>query len=81
MEVPMARPVLCPLILLSLLGLAAGCGGLSTEESKQRCDQAKADLTNCMDDAAYDACVSCYEECGDDCTVGESCPYTFACAE
>jgi hypothetical protein len=81
MEVPMARPGLGSLILLSLLGLAAGCGGLSTKEAQQRCDQASVDATNCMSDEAYKECVICYEDCGDDCTIGESCPYTFACAE
>jgi hypothetical protein len=66
----------------AVLALAAGCSGLSTVEAEQRCDQERtADGTGCIDDEAYDACVSCYEDCGDDCARGNACPASFSCPE
>ncbi|WP_437732651.1 hypothetical protein [Sorangium sp. So ce1335] len=67
--------------LLSLVALAAGCGGLSTEESQQRCDRLRDLVPMCSTEQSYAACVSCHEECGDDCEALTSCPQTFACAE
>lgn len=69
-------------VLASILGLLAGCGGLSNEDARLRCDQLRtANATNCMTDEAYDQCVVCYEECGDECATLESCPLQFACPE
>lgn len=69
-------------VLVSLSALAAGCGGLSTTEAQQRCDQEReADATGCITDAAYDLCVSCFEECGDECAHPLSCPATFTCPD
>lgn len=67
------------------LGLA-GCGGFSPEEATARCDQERdsrnAGGTPCVDDAAYDECVSAYEECGGDVTViDSSCPLSYSCAD
>ncbi|HSN97749.1 MAG TPA: hypothetical protein VLS89_05605 [Candidatus Nanopelagicales bacterium] len=68
--------------LISLLGLLAGCGGMSTEDARQRCDQEReAEATQCITEAAYAQCVSCYEECGDECMRAESCPQQFICPE
>ncbi|WP_438024856.1 hypothetical protein [Sorangium sp. So ce233] len=67
--------------LLSLVALAAGCGGLSTEESQQRCDQLRDAVPFCSTEESYAACVSCHEECGDDCAASTACPQTFSCAE
>lgn len=62
--------------------LAIGCGsGYSEEDAKTFCDQdrtAKA-TSGCVTDAAYNQCVSCYEECGTDCVVGAKCPETYVC--
>ncbi|MCC6555257.1 MAG: hypothetical protein IT372_20020 [Polyangiaceae bacterium] len=78
----MVRRVWPALALLAPAALAAGCGGLSTVEAEQRCDQARAaDATDCVNDAAYDQCVSCFEECGDECAKAESCPAQFICPE
>jgi hypothetical protein len=71
-------------IAIAIAALAAGCGGLSTVEAEQRCDQERAAEgtgTSCIDDAAYDECVSCYEDCGDDCARGDACPAHFSCPE
>ena len=62
--------------------LAAGCGGLSTPEAEQRCDQEReADASQCIDDASYSECVVCYEDCGDDCTRVSGCPGKFSCPD
>ena len=67
--------------LVLSLAAAPACGGLSTEESEQRCDQQREANAACVTDAAYAECVSCYEECGDDCTPLGQCPQTFTCDE
>jgi hypothetical protein len=77
----MVRKVGVGSVLLLFIALAIGCGGLSTEESKQRCDQMQSANAACMTEGAYDECVSCYEECGDDCEPSGACPGTFRCAE
>lgn len=77
----MARRLGTGTVLLSLVALASGCGGLSTEESQQRCDQLRDAVPSCATDESHDACVSCYEECGDACEPSGACPQTFTCAE
>ncbi|WP_437598532.1 hypothetical protein [Sorangium sp. So ce590] len=77
----MARRLGIGAVLLSLVTLASGCGGLSTEDSQQRCDQLRAAVPSCATDESHDACVSCYEECGDACEPSGACPQTFTCAE
>jgi hypothetical protein len=57
----------------------ASCGGLSTEEATGYCDRARKAESQCVDDAAYQQCISCYEDCGVDCTANESCPRQFTC--
>ena len=72
--------------LVLALGLS-GCGGFSPEEAKSRCDQERdarnlGGSTSCVDDEAYDSCVSAYEDCGNDVTVNnDSCPIHFSCDE
>jgi hypothetical protein len=78
----MARWFLHVLAALSVAALAAACGGLSTVEAEQRCDQERAaDAIGCVDDAAYEQCVTCFDDCGDDCTKGTSCPAQFTCPD
>lgn len=78
----MMKRALCSSVLLSLVGLLAACGGLSTPEAEQRCNQERqANGTNCVTEEAYDECVSCYEECGDSCARLESCPVQYQCEE
>jgi hypothetical protein len=70
--------------LAAVLALVAviplGCGGLSTEDATLRCDQERTSKP-CVTDASYGACITCYEECGDDCNAGDACPETYACPE
>ncbi len=77
----MARTTGIGSVLLSLVTLGAGCGGLSTEESQQRCAQLRDAVPSCMTDESYSACVSCYEDCGDGCSASGACPQTFTCEE
>jgi hypothetical protein len=56
----------------------AGCGGgYSSDEAKQVCDLEAS--KPCSDANTTDQCVSCFEECGRDCVVLESCPVQYAC--
>ena len=70
-------------VVLVGLGLALsafGCsgGGLSQDEATMRCEQLKS-REGCVVAKAYDACVACYEECGDRCKPVATCPTQFAC--
>ena len=75
------------LCLGSALWLAiglGGCGGFSEEEAKARCDQERDSRngggTPCVDDVAYDTCITSYEDCGNDTVVDDtSCPVRFSC--
>ena len=67
-------PALC-----CIVGMIACGSGLDTEEARTYCDDVRATQTNCVDDAAYQACVACYEDCGVDCAQLESCPLQFSC--
>jgi len=68
---------------LWMMAAALGCGpGVSEEEAKVRCDQERlANGTNCIDDAAYSQCLSCEQECGDQCLRLESCPQQYTCPQ
>jgi hypothetical protein len=77
----MVRSVGIGSVVLSLLALLPSCGGLSTEDSEQRCGQLRDAVPSCMTDAAYEACVSCYEDCGDSCDPSGTCPSTFTCSD
>lgn len=58
-----------------------GCGGYSADEAKTKCDLERNAKTACFNDATYDQCLSCYESCGTDCAVAESCPAQYICSE
>lgn len=74
----MVRKVLGFTMFITLL--AAGCGGgYSDEKAKTRCDQEQASKSQCVTDEAYDACISCYQECGEQCAPGATCPETYEC--
>lgn len=61
------------------LGLSAcgGGGGYSNEQATQTCELEAS--KPCSDATTTQQCVSCYEECGDNCAVLESCPVQYAC--
>lgn len=72
-----------------ILGLAAwgvmaaaalGCGAGGAEDTpKVRCDQVRAADKACVDDAAYQQCLTCEQTCDEPCATLESCPVQFAC--
>jgi hypothetical protein len=68
-------------VFSSLLVTVAGCGGYSAEESKIKCDLARNANSACFTDATYDQCLECFETCGTDCAVAESCPSQYVCQE
>jgi hypothetical protein len=67
------------LTLCCTIALFACGSGLDPEEAKTYCDQERQTDPTCVDDAAYQSCLSCYEDCGVDCLRGESCPLQFSC--
>lgn len=69
------------LVLSSLLFTLAACGGYSAEEAKIKCDLARDANSACFTDATYEQCLNCYETCGGDCAVAESCPSQYLCSE
>ena len=63
-------------LVLALAALAGCDGGYTTEEAEVRCRSINPVGQPC---GAYDACVECYEECGDDCAEADSCPKQYSC--
>lgn len=75
----MVRKVLGFTMFTALLA-AAGCGGgYSDEKAKIRCDQEQIAKSQCMTDEAYQACLTCYQECGDQCDPQATCAETYEC--
>ncbi len=80
----MVRRVIAFAGFFTLIGaLSIGCGsGLSEESAKLRCDQERtSNAAGCITDAVYAQCLSCYQECGNDCVRGDACPATFTCRD
>lgn len=69
------------ILVSSLVVALAGCGGYSPDEAKIKCDLERKANNTCFTDATYDQCLSCYESCGTDCAVAESCPSQYICSE
>jgi hypothetical protein len=70
-------------MFLGMAVLSLGCGsGYSEEKAKIQCDQERAaNASACVTDAVYEQCLSCYQECGNDCVRAESCPASYACSD
>lgn len=69
-------------MVLSILGLCLpGCGGLSKEDAELRCNQEKAAKNQCYTDEVFNACVACFEDCGDECIADATCPATYHCPD
>ena len=72
------------LFLLAVTALVAsaffgGCHGYSQSDAVAYCDAEKSGKSACFTEASYNACVACFEECGDDCAILESCPEQYHC--
>lgn len=66
--------------MLAVAMLAVACGPtMTTDEATAACERQRAADTACINDAAFDACVACHEECGRECLILESCPVQFQC--
>lgn len=76
----MFRRVFSLVAFVPLLLVSAGCGGYSEETAKTFCDQEAYAKEACMTDNAYQECMDCYMECGNDCAPQATCPATFVCA-
>ena len=62
--------------------LTTACGsGVSEEDAKVRCDQEKTAKSYFFTQESYDQCVSCQEECGDECQAQATTPESYACPE
>jgi len=72
--------MLCGLAVVSMLSVVAlGCGGLSTEDATLRCKEEREGRAFFFTDELFKQCVSCYEECGDDCTAVATTPASYTC--
>ncbi len=69
------------LLVSSFCVSIAACGGYSAEEAKTKCDLERTANSACSTDTSYNQCLSCYESCGTDCAVAESCPVQYICSE
>lgn len=81
MKSPRKLSLVLSAIALSVLaiGVAPGCGGYPEEDAVNRCNIEKTNQAACFTADTFDACVACFEECGDACAVAESCPVQYVC--
>ena len=74
--------IIVSLLVSSFCLCLAGCGSsYSTDEAKTKCDLERTANNACFTDATYTQCLSCYESCGQDCAVAESCPAQYICPQ
>ena len=77
----MFRTIGAAAVLVITSMAAFGCSsGLSVEDATVRCDQEKTAKGSLFGTETYNECLSCYEECGDDCTSVASSPPTYTCS-
>ena len=70
------------LFALGALATAVGaCTGYPEDQAVERCNLEKTNQGVCFVDDTYDQCVSCFEQCGDNCAVAESCPVQYVCPQ
>jgi hypothetical protein len=73
-----SRSVRLVFAFAAALASLPGCGGgYSSDEAKQVCDLEAA--KPCSNAETTELCTACYEKCGPDCVVLESCPVQYAC--
>jgi hypothetical protein len=75
------RRALRILALVPFLGLAFAACGYSNEEAQSKCNLERTAKSTCFGDRTYAQCVGCFEECGEDCEVTESCPVQYLCPQ
>lgn len=61
------------------LATVYGCSGFSTQEATDCCQAEAQGRSSCFDDKSYADCLSCFEDCGDDCVALAGCPTRYAC--
>ena len=66
-------------LILAAIGLAS-CGQFSTQEAAERCDIERANKPTVTDEV-YQACIACFEDCGNDCVAAGTTPETYRCSE
>jgi hypothetical protein len=67
-------------VMVTAGGAAMGCGsGLSESDAKLRCDQEQASKEQCVTSKAYEECIKCVEDCGNDCQPQAKCPEEYKC--
>jgi hypothetical protein len=72
--------VFVSLFAFSALTSVIGCSdGLDPEQAKVRCDQERAARGAFVTDEAYQQCLDCHEECGDNCRVSSDAVPQFTC--
>ena len=78
----MIKPsILLPALFVSLLAVACD-GGYDTAEAESQCNDYRARVGACIDDAVFDECVLCFEDCGTECELYvNSGVCTFTCKE
>lgn len=78
----MLNPVSAPrfALILGAMLLGACSGRLSTQDAAERCNIERSNKLTVTDEA-YQACVACFEDCGDDCTTAGTTPETYSCPE
>ncbi len=78
----MVRTVGIAAFLMITAAAALGCGsGLSLEDATIRCDQEKAAKSQFVTSAAYAQCLTCYQECGNDCVIAATAPSSYSCPD
>jgi hypothetical protein len=78
---PISRPNLLFLIgFCAMLGF--GCsGGYDTEEAADVCNRDQQGQSSCFNADVMAECISCFEECGSDCSQAETCPLQYHCPD
>jgi hypothetical protein len=77
----MIRHLLVAAALGATLLSVYGCSGLSSTEAKERCDAEQSARADCFDSKSFPSCLSCFEDCGDDCVPTGACPVRYVCPD
>lgn len=78
----MLRLVVACVALAPLSVLVSSCGG---DDAVEECEAERelylgTDKASCMNDATFEACITCHDDCGNSCgTVDTACPFTYSC--